>query len=133
MDAFKDFWKRYWDFRGITSRRDYWMAVLVNIIVCAVVYTVIFYAGYFAFKISELLGKIIGVVLFIAPMVIIIPSLSMTVRRLHDINRSGWWLLLNLTGIGQIIILIFLCLGSDHNNNKWVGTETVIPPQNIKY
>jgi len=48
-----------------------------------------------------------------------IPSLAVTVRRLHDINRSGWWLLIGLIPLGGLVLLIFVCLDSNPGPNEY--------------
>ena len=45
-----------------------------------------------------------------------IPGIAVSVRRLHDINKSGWWLLISLTGIGNLLLLYWFLLPSDNNN-----------------
>ena len=45
--------------------------------------------------------------------------MPLAVRRLHDTGKTGWWLLLILTGIGAIVLLIFFCLDSDQQTNEY--------------
>jgi uncharacterized membrane protein YhaH (DUF805 family) len=50
----------------------------------------------------------------------IIPSISVSVRRLHDTSRSGWWLLIGLIPlIGAIVLLVFVCLDSTPGTNTY--------------
>ena len=46
-----------------------------------------------------------------------IPGISVSVRRLHDISKSGWWLLISLTGIGNFLLLYWFLLPSENNDN----------------
>ena len=48
-----------------------------------------------------------------------IPGLSVSVRRLHDINRTGWWLLIMLTLIGLVLIIYWACVRSDEGDNQY--------------
>jgi uncharacterized membrane protein YhaH (DUF805 family) len=48
-----------------------------------------------------------------------IPLLSVNVRRLHDVNRSGWWLLIELTVIGILLILFWCCKKGDEGENRF--------------
>ena len=48
-----------------------------------------------------------------------IPSISVSVRRLHDINRTGWWLLIGLTLIGLVLIIYWACVTSDEGDNQY--------------
>lgn len=55
--------------------------------------------------ISSILGKIGMILLGLFILGIIIPMLAVTVRRLHDMDKSGWWILLGFTGIGALVLL----------------------------
>ena len=92
--AYKDFFKRYFDFNGKTSVSGYWWVVLVNIIIS----TILGFLGTIGATISGIYG-----------LVTLIPGLAIFVRRMHDTNRSGWnilWVLLPI--IGWIILLVYL-------------------------
>ena len=49
----------------------------------------------------------------------LVPSLSVSVRRLHDIDKSGWWLLITLTGVGILLIIYWACLASDEHESRF--------------
>jgi uncharacterized membrane protein YhaH (DUF805 family) len=62
----------------------------------------------------------------------ILPSLSVSVRRLHDIDRTGWWVLLVLTIVGLIVLLIFACTRGTIGSNRfgpdpWGGVQPGAP------
>jgi len=91
------FFDHYTDFSGRARRREYWFMALWNLI----------------FMIPFPLYPIWLLVTFI-------PSLALTVRRLHDQGMSGWFCLLSLIpGIGGLILLIFMCMDSDPGSNQW--------------
>jgi len=50
---------------------------------------------------------------------VLIPSIAVGVRRLHDIGRTGWWLLIILTIVGILVILYFSVLGGDEGENEY--------------
>lgn len=53
-------------------------------------------------------------------LIVLIPSIAVTVRRLHDINKSGWWFFIVLVPLlGMITLTVFACFDSDHNSNKY--------------
>ncbi len=82
--------KRYSVFEGRAGRREFWMYVLVNIIIGAVL-------GY----ISQTLASLYS-------LLVLIPSLAVGARRLHDTGRSGWWQLIGLIPvIGLIVLIVF--------------------------
>jgi uncharacterized membrane protein YhaH (DUF805 family) len=62
----------------------------------------------------------IGLLSGIYGLVVIIPSLAVTVRRLHDIDRSGWWIFINLIPlIGAIVLLVFAVSEGTPGNNRY--------------
>jgi len=50
---------------------------------------------------------------------LIIPSLAVTVRRLHDTGRSGWWWLISIVPFGSIVLFVFTVLDSQPGDNQW--------------
>jgi len=106
--------KKYAVFSGRSRRKEYWYFVLFNIIVSivlgwidALLGTRGSYAG------AGLLSGIYG-------LAVIIPSLAVTVRRLHDIDRSGWWILIGLVPlIGVIVLLVFALLDGTPGDNRY--------------
>ncbi len=48
-----------------------------------------------------------------------LPNLSVQIRRLHDVNRSGWWVLIGLTGIGVIPLIIWACMKGTSGTNSF--------------
>ncbi|MDE5749315.1 MAG: DUF805 domain-containing protein [Duncaniella sp.] len=84
----------YCNFSGRASRSEYWWFCLFTFIAGLVF-------GFIS-VFSENLGAILN---WIFTLAVLLPSLGVSVRRLHDVGRSGWWLLLCLTGIGGLVIL----------------------------
>ena len=111
IEAFKVFLRNYTNFNGRSTVRDYWMTILASIILG-------FVLG-FVLGLLQLDVKIISTITGIISLAMVIPSLALSIRRLHDTNRSGWWFLLSLTGIGSIVLLIFYCLPSVDEGNKY--------------
>ena len=101
IDAVKLFFTRYADFKGRSRRSEFWWASLVIGIVGSVISSVV-----------PSLGGVWS-------LIILVPSLAICVRRLHDIGKSGWWYLLNLIPVvGQIIVIIWFCKDSTEDN-QW--------------
>lgn len=99
--------KKYATFSGRARRTEYWMFFLVNLIVSMVLGFVDTVAG----------TAFIGVVYSLA---VLLPSLAVGVRRLHDIGRSGWWLLILLVPvIGVIVLLVFAVRDGDAGANAY--------------
>ena len=106
--------KKYACFSGRARRKEYWMFVLFNFIAASV-------AGF----IGGLLVRVTGVVAFsflstIYNLAVLIPGLAVCFRRLHDIGKSGWWVLIGLVPfVGWIVLLVFACLDSQPGENKY--------------
>ena len=96
------------DFKGRTDRKSFWLAVLCQIIISAILCFVL-----------GLLGKFGTILLWIINLVLCVPMLAMAVRRLHDTNRSGLWLLLSLTAIGNIVLIVFWALEGNPDSNQY--------------
>jgi len=93
-DAIGTCWNNYANFQGRASRSEYWW----------------FYLFVFIFSCIPLIG--------LASLILIIPQLAVGVRRLHDINRSGWWLLLWFTGFGMITLIIMMAQPPHHSRQE---------------
>jgi uncharacterized membrane protein YhaH (DUF805 family) len=106
--------KQYFVFYGRARRAEYWNFVLFNIIVSIILSVIDHTLGtYDPETEAGLLGGIYS-------LLIILPSLGVTVRRLHDTDRSGWWILISLIPlIGAIVLLIFLVQDSQPEQNRF--------------
>ncbi len=100
--------KNYVGFSGRARRQEFWMFVLVNFIIGVVL---------------GILGRIAGVfyvISYLYELAILLPSLAVGVRRLHDTGRTGWWLLIGLIPlVGWIVLLVFYCTAGDSGANKY--------------
>jgi uncharacterized membrane protein YhaH (DUF805 family) len=92
--------QKYADFSGRASRPEYWWFVLALIVVYVVVSIVESILG-----INRMVGGVYGPLMILLWIGTIVPQISVGVRRLHDTNRSGWWLLLPLIPYGLAFIL----------------------------
>ena len=98
---------KYADFRGRARRKEYWMFALVNLIL-----------GLALEIIEAFLGiSFLSMIYYLA---LIIPSIAVGMRRLHDIGKSGWWLLINLIPIiGWLYFLYLVIKDSQSGANQW--------------
>ena len=134
MSAYKLMFKNYAKFSGRSRRSEYWYASLMNFIIVmaawllngvlmgagaaisAAVADTYSSVGVILFGISG----IIGFLLMIYSIALIIPGLALVVRRLHDIGKSGWYMLLSLIPIiGGIIMLVFMVTDSQPGANQY--------------
>ena len=102
MSWYLEVLKKYAVFNGRARRMEYWYFVLFNIIVLIVLSLIDVLLG--TFNIVQGVGLLSG----IYSLAVLIPTIAVTVRRLHDIDRTGWWILINLIPlIGTIVLLVF--------------------------
>ncbi|WP_299013361.1 DUF805 domain-containing protein [uncultured Polaribacter sp.] len=118
----------YLDFKGRARRKEYWMFVLINVIISAILGLLDQTLGlnYGDHNEEGILETVYGLLVFL-------PSLAVTVRRLHDYGKSGWYILLILIPIiGWIWLLVWLCMEGENKQNQWgpnpkgVGNLTAI-------
>ncbi len=116
---------KYADFKTRSTRSEYWYFFLAYIILSLVLLIPFIGTAISATQGGQLadgIGTIPMVFMgiwFILLLAMIIPSLAVTVRRLHDIGRSGWWYLIAFIPFGPIVLLVMACLESQPGTNKW--------------
>ena len=114
MDWYLKVLKQYADFNGRARRKEYWMFFLFNMIFAALASLIDYSAGTVNYESGS------GVFQGIYSLVVLIPGLAVTVRRLHDVGKSGWMLLLALIPlIGAIWLLVLFATNSKEGANKW--------------
>lgn len=127
--------RNYFSFLGRASRSEYWFWMLfvflgsnaAKILDEAIFYTKILNENIFS-------RSALYPVCIIFVLVILIPSWTIGIRRLHDVSRSGWWVLISLTIIGLIYpLLVWGCTKGTNGNNRF-GNDPLIdnPPGAVK-
>ena len=102
----------YFKFQGRARRKEYWMFTLFSFIIYMILFII------FAKIMSLPKGYMITAAIY--TLAVFFPTLAVTIRRLHDTNRSGWWsLLVIIPVIGILILLIFMLLDSTPSNNNY--------------
>lgn len=108
MDWYIGVLKKYAVFQGRARRKEYWMFFLFNLIVGIILGALDWMLG---------TGSLLGGIYALA---VLIPNIAVTVRRLHDTSRSGWWILIVLVPvIGWIVLLVFMVLDSHPGDNEY--------------
>ncbi len=114
MNWFLTALKKYAVFRGRAQRSEYWFFVLFYTLIAIVLAIVDGVTGTY----SRSAG--VGLLGGIFTLAMLVPSLAVSVRRLHDTDRSGWWLLIGLVPvIGVIVLIIFFVLDSQPGANRF--------------
>ena len=116
ITSIKSCFVKYVDFKGRASRAEFWnfMLFCVLIIICGDIVD------------AQLVGQsfwdydsMFGPTALIINILIALPGLSVSARRLHDIDKSGWWQLIYITIIGIIPLIFWLCKSSSQETNKY--------------
>ncbi|MGY2438263.1 DUF805 domain-containing protein [Pseudomonas sp. SDO52101_S400] len=93
--------KNYAEFKGRATRREYWMFVLINLGICIVM------------GVLDAMLNTKGILYNLYSLAMLLPSIAVGARRMHDTDRSGWWLLL------PIVNLVFLVQDSQPGPNRF--------------
>jgi uncharacterized membrane protein YhaH (DUF805 family) len=105
--------RRFAQFSGRSRRKEYWMFFLLTL-ASFIVASIIDNAAGLA---DEEYG--VGPVYGLVALGLFIPSLAVSVRRLHDTGRSGWWLLLSLIPLGALVLLYFYASNGEAGPNRF--------------
>ncbi len=95
----------YVDFEGRVTLKPFWMFVLIYVVL------------------SIIVGSVLEILQTILALALLLPSIGITTRRLHDTGKSGWWQLLWFVPIvGWVILIVFLAQESEQHDNVY-GTK----------
>ena len=129
INAYKKYWTNFFNFSDRTSRKDFWLTILmifiVNICFSLVISLIFGHSVDFSQvktveELMEVLKDPAAIISLIWTIANIIPGLAMDVRRMHDINKSGWFIFITLIPlVGGIIYLVWLCTASVDNDNNY--------------
>jgi uncharacterized membrane protein YhaH (DUF805 family) len=116
MNWYIEAWKKYAVFGGRAGRQEYWYFVLFNILAYILLSIV-----------AGVIGKIGASLLSLYAVAVFLPGLAASIRRLHDTNRSGWWLLISAVPlVGPIVVLVFLTQESHAIENQYGPIPRVV-------
>jgi len=110
VDAVKSAFANYVCFSGRARRSEYWYFVLFQVIVSVVLSILTSVTG----------ATIFTVLATLFSLAVLLPSLGLSIRRLHDIGKSGWWLFIGLVPVvGSILLLVWTCKDSEPGDNAY--------------
>ena len=114
--------KRYADFSGRSRRKEYWMFILLQVIVLLPLLFILGAMGALDDGDGAASGPALIMLLVVSLffLAIFIPNLAVQVRRFHDQDKSGWFVLLGfIPYIGGLIVLVFMCLDGTRGENRF--------------
>ncbi len=110
--AITSVFRNYFSIKGRASRSEYWYFIVFTIGLSVLLITIQTY--------TPINSQIIGIMSIVINLALFIPSITVAVRRLHDIDKSGWWYLICLVPfIGVIILIIFLVKRGNIGENRF--------------
>ena len=106
-EAIKSGFDNYVTFSGRAARSEYWYWILFS-------------------ALANLVGGIVdgalgttGLIDIVISLALLLPGVAVSVRRLHDLDRTGWWVLLAFTGIGIILLIVWYCMKGTTGSNRF--------------
>lgn len=114
--------QKYATISGRATRAEYWWFTLFVYIIFVIMYAIMLIMAAYIKQGSgaQILGALLVVGLMsIISLLLIVPSICVTVRRLHDIGYSGWWVLLDFIPIARFVVLVFTLMPSQPSANEY--------------
>lgn len=114
MNWYLEVLKKYAVFTGRARRKEYWFFVLFNVIIAVALTVIDISAGLY----DDVYD--VGLLSSLYSLAVLLPSIAVSVRRLHDIDRTGWWILIAFIPlIGAIVLIVFAVLDSTPGDNRY--------------
>ena len=107
-------YRKYATFTGRARRAEYWWYTLFNVIIYAALITVGILIGS-----SDGSATVVGVLVGVYLLAVLLPTLAVTTRRLHDSGLSGWWQLIGFIPLGGFVVLIMTLLNGNPGTNQY--------------
>ena len=123
LNSVKAYFVKCIDLRSRSSRSEYWWA---NLFLCTAFFPFVFLVGFSVSLIFSFMGisqdaviPLSNIILKSVLIFLLIASTTLSIRRLHDIDRSGWWFLITFTIIGLIPLLAWCCTKGTDGENRF--------------
>ena len=105
--------RKYTVFEGRARRKEYWIFALISALILIFLSLIDEMTGWKVWEDEGVLSLVYSIAVFV-------PTLAVVVRRLHDTDRSGWWILIALIPlVGAIVLLVFLILKGNEGDNRF--------------
>ena len=117
-EAVRTCWKKYGDFDGRAARAEFWWWVLFVAVVQTLA-SVVLGLGLALFRNSGFLQWLLVLIFMVIVLAFILPSIAVSVRRLHDRDLSGWWYLLGFVPFGSLVLFVWYVLPGTKGPNRF--------------
>jgi len=117
-EAVRTCWKKYGDFDGRAARAEFWWWVLFVAVVQTLA-SVVLGLGLALFQNSGFLQWLLVLIFMVIVLAFILPSIAVSVRRLHDRDLSGWWYLLGFVPFGSLVLFVWYVLPGTKGPNRF--------------
>jgi len=118
--------RRYADFSGRSRRKEYWMFALGIFLIAVIPVTLLYIVALAAAFGSAggagggILVTLLSLVILLLSLALIVPAIAVQVRRFHDQDKSGWFVLINfMPYVGGLVVLVFMCLEGTRGPNRF--------------
>jgi uncharacterized membrane protein YhaH (DUF805 family) len=117
-EAVRTCWRKYGDFDGRAARAEFWWWVLF-VAVAQTLASVVLGLGLALFQNSGFLQWLLVLIFMVIVLAFILPSIAVSVRRLHDRDLSGWWYLLGFVPFGSLVLFVWYVLPGTKGPNRF--------------
>ncbi len=117
-EAVRTCWRKYGDFDGRAARAEFWWWVLFVAVVQTLA-SVVLGLGLALFQNSGFLQWLLVLIFMVIVLAFILPSIAVSVRRLHDRDLSGWWYLLGFVPFGSLVLFVWYVLPGTKGPNRF--------------
>jgi len=121
MKWYLDVLTNYATFTGRARRTEYWMFSLISAVIVVVLCLV-------AFLLPREIGLYVLILAGLYNLAVLVPSVAVTARRLHDTGRSGWWMLISFVPGGGIVVFVFSVMDSEPQPNIYGPNPKAMAP-----
>ena len=115
MHWYIDVLKKYATFNGRASRSEYWMFTLINTLIIIALSIL----GNVLVSAAPAAAGIFGILMIVYVLATLLPSIAVGVRRLHDTDRSGWWMLIAIVPLVSLILIVFFAMKGTEGDNRF--------------
>ncbi len=118
INGFKLFWTRGLDYKGTTSRREFWWGVLTNAIIMLVLLSLLFWSLFYSTQKINTFSITMLTLFSIFCLIELLPSVTLIIRRMHDIGKSGFYIFVLFIPLFGFIWYIYLVTRPSNRFNR---------------